>query len=107
VDFRIVRIFGSGSMNIERKNSGVSAHRVRAFLQESAARCASWGKRKGSGHKTSVTRSRAVEGALERESHRAASHEALSRQAKESAMKPGKQSRQKAAAKASRTREAA
>ena len=62
---------------------------------------------KGSGHKTSVTRSRAVEGALERESHSAASHEALSRHAKESAVKRGEQSRRKAAAKASRTRKAA
>ncbi len=59
------------------------------------------------GHKTSVTRSRAVEGALERESHSAASHEALSRHAKTSAVKRGKQSRRKAAAKASRTRKAA
>ncbi|MGD0212039.1 MAG: DUF6496 domain-containing protein [Terriglobales bacterium] len=62
---------------------------------------------KGSAHKTSVTRSRAVEGALQRESRSAASHDALSRQAKRSAAKRGKTSRKKAAAKAARTRKAA
>ena len=57
--------------------------------------------------KTSPTRSRAVEGALKRESRRTASHDALSRQAKKSAAKRGPQNRQQAARKTARTRKAA
>lgn len=55
--------------------------------------------KKEKAHKPSVTRSRAVEAALKREPRSAASHEALSRQAKPN--------RRKAAAKAARTRKAA
>jgi hypothetical protein len=50
-------------------------------------------KKKGSLRKTSLKRSRAVKGALKRESGRSASHEALSRQAKKSAAKRGKKNR--------------
>lgn len=63
--------------------------------------------KKEKAHKPSVARSRAVEAALKREPRSAASHEKLSRQAKRSAAKLGKPSRQKAAAKAAQTRKAA
>jgi hypothetical protein len=79
---------------------GPASVRKKAEQDERAAK-------KGPARKTSVTRSRAVEGALQRESHSAASHAALSRQAKRSAAKRSKTSRQKAAAKAARTRKAA
>ena len=61
----------------------------------------------GSNHKTSAKRSRAVTGALRRESSSGASHTALSRQAKKSSVKRGKQNRRQAALKAARTRRAA
>lgn len=56
--------------------------------------------------KTSKRRSRAVEGALEREPHRSASHKSLSRQAKNAARKRGARARSQAARKAARTRRA-
>lgn len=60
---------------------------------------------KGRSHKkVSPRRSRAVEGALKREGHSAASHAALSRQAKSAAKKRGAASRHRAAKKAARTR---
>jgi hypothetical protein len=59
------------------------------------------------GHKTSPRRSQATSGALKRESKRSASHQALSRQARTSAAKPGKKARSAAAMKAARTRKAA
>jgi hypothetical protein len=58
-------------------------------------------------HHTSRTRSRAVSGALKRESRSSASHQAISRQAKKSAAKRGKRARSAAAIKAARTRRAA
>ena len=54
--------------------------------------------------KTSKGRSRAVEGALEREPHRSASHKSLSRQAINAARKRGARARSQAARKAARTR---
>jgi Family of unknown function (DUF6496) len=54
--------------------------------------------------KKSSRRSRAVEGALKRESRSSASHQALSRQAKKAAAQRGKQNRKKAASKAAQTR---
>ncbi len=63
--------------------------------------------KEGKSHKTSVKRSRAVEGALKREPRGAASHQALSRQAKASAAKRGRANLRKAAEKAARTRKAA
>jgi hypothetical protein len=57
--------------------------------------------------KTSKTRSRAVSGALKRESRKSASRGALSRQAQRSAAARGKQARSAAARKAANTRKAA
>jgi hypothetical protein len=59
------------------------------------------------GQETSRTRSRAISGALKRESKSAASRQAISRQAKKSAAKRGKTARSTAAKKAARTRKAA
>jgi hypothetical protein len=58
-------------------------------------------------HKTSRKRSRAISGALKRESKRSASRQAVSLQAKKSSAKRGKQARSAAARKAARTRKAA
>jgi hypothetical protein len=57
--------------------------------------------------KVSAKRSRAVEGALKRESKTSASRQALSRQAKKSSAARGKRTRSQAASKAARTRKAA
>ncbi|HEY6767493.1 MAG TPA: DUF6496 domain-containing protein [Candidatus Sulfotelmatobacter sp.] len=57
-----------------------------------------------SNRKPSAKRSRATEGALKREGHSAASHAALSRQAKKSAAARGKTARSQAAKKAAATR---
>ncbi len=57
--------------------------------------------------KTSAKRSRAVKGALKREGRSAASHSALSRQAKQAARQRGSASRKQAAKKAVRTKGAA
>jgi hypothetical protein len=57
-----------------------------------------------SAHKVSAKRSRATEGVLKREGHSAASHAALSRQAKKSAASRGKSARSQAAKKAAATR---
>lgn len=79
-----------------------------ASVRKKAAQDTAAGKnRKGSGRKTSATRSRAVERALQRESRGAASREALARQVKQSAARRGTQSRRKAALKAARTRRVA
>jgi hypothetical protein len=77
-----------------------------ASLQKKAAQDTKAAK-KGGSRKPSVTRSRAVEGALKREPRNTANHEALSRQAKKSAATRGKKSRSQAAKKAVRTRKAA
>ena len=58
-------------------------------------------------HETSPKRSRAVLGALKRESKGSASHQAISRQAKKSSAKRGQRARSVAASKAARTRKAA
>jgi hypothetical protein len=58
-------------------------------------------------HKASPRRSRAVSGALKRESKSAASRQAIARQTKKSAAKRGKGARSAAAMKAARTRKAA
>jgi hypothetical protein len=57
--------------------------------------------------KVSAKRSRAVEGALKRESKTSASRQAMSRQAKKSSAARGKRTRSQAASKAARTRKAA
>lgn len=56
--------------------------------------------------KTSTSRSRASERALERETRRSAGHKSLSRQAKKAARKRGTRARSKASLKAARTRKA-
>lgn len=61
-------------------------------------------KGRSGSRKTSPRRSRATSKALRHESRSAASHAALSRQAKSSARKRGSRSRHRAAAKAARTR---
>lgn len=76
-----------------------------ASIRKKAAQDTKAGK--SSGHKTSIKRSRAMSGALRRESSRGASHEALSGQAKKSAVKREKQDRRQASLKAARTRRAA
>jgi hypothetical protein len=81
---------------------GSASIRKKAALDTRAGR-----ERKSSGHKTSVTRSRAVKGALKREPRNTTGHDALSHQAKRSAVKRGKKSRHQAAVKAARTRRAA
>ena len=58
-------------------------------------------------YKTSSKRSRAVSGALKRESKQSASYKELSRQAKRSAAARGKRARSTAARKAANTRKAA
>jgi hypothetical protein len=63
--------------------------------------------REGLKHKVSAKRSRAAEDALQHESRNAASHQALSVQAKKSAAHRGKQDRRRAAVKAALTRTAA
>jgi hypothetical protein len=55
--------------------------------------------------KTSGTRSRAVSAALKREGHSAASHAALSKQARRTASQRGSAARKQAAKKAARTRQ--
>jgi len=60
--------------------------------------------RSGRRRATSSIRSRAVEGALQREGHSAASHRSLSAQARDSARRRGRKSRRQAAMKAARTR---
>ena len=92
----------------EARRAGVklSPPKGPAAVRKKAAQDAAAG-RKARGHKTSAKRSRASEAALKRESRSVASHQALSRQAKKSADKRGKQSRRQAAMKAARTRKAA
>lgn len=76
----------------------------RASVRKKAAQDANVSK--SPRHKTSAKRSRAVSGALRRESGRGATHQALSRQAKKSAQKRGKPDRRRAALKAAQTRRA-
>jgi Family of unknown function (DUF6496) len=76
-----------------------------ASVQKKAAQDTKAGK--SPKHKISAKRSRATESALKREPRRAASHEALSRQARKSAVTREPQARKRAATKAERTRRAA
>jgi hypothetical protein len=62
--------------------------------------------RSGTKKKTSAKRSRAVSGVLKREGHGAASHAALSKQAKTAALARGSAARKAAAKKAAKTRAA-
>lgn len=74
-------------------------------LRKKAERDSAAGKNPS--HKKSRTRSRAVSGALKQKPKSAASHQAISRQAKRSAAKRGAHARNDAAVKAARTRKAA
>jgi hypothetical protein len=75
-------------------------------VKEETRKSAESAYRKGrSGQKISSRRSRAVEGALKREGHSAASRSNLSRQAKSAARKRSSASRSAAARKAARTRQ--
>jgi hypothetical protein len=60
--------------------------------------------RSGRRRAISSIRSRAVEGALQREGHSAASHRSLAAQTRDSARRRGRKSRRQAAMKAARTR---
>ena len=97
-----------GLSKARRAGVKLSPPKGSAELRKKAAQDATAGRKtKASGRKTSAKRSRASEAALKREPRSVASHEALSRQAKKSAVKRGKQSRRQAAMKAARTRKAA
>ena len=74
-------------------------------LQKKAAQDSAAGKNPN--RKTSSARSRATSRTLKREPKSAASHRAMSRQAKKSAAARGKRARSAAATKAARTRKAA
>ena len=74
-----------------------------AATRQKAERDLSKGRRRPA-KKKSAKRSRAVEGALKREGHSAASHASLSKQARQSARKRGSAARKQAARKAVRTK---
>ena len=95
-----------GLSKARRAGVPLSAPKGPPAIRKKAAQDIKAGQKK-SVVKTSATRSHAVERALEREPRSAGSHAALSRQAKKSAAKRGKKSRQQAAMKAARTRKAA
>jgi hypothetical protein len=95
-----------GLSKARRAGVKLSAPTGPASIRHKAAQDIRAAKKK-SGAKKSVTRSRAVEGALQRESSNAASHAALSRQAKKSSTKRGRERLQQAALKAARTHKAA
>ena len=75
-----------------------------ARTRKSAKRDLATGQHRRKPRAPSRRRGRAVERALKREPHRAASHRALSRQAHRAARRRGKASRSAAARKAARTR---
>src|ERR1700730_3832876 len=97
-----------GLSKARRAGVKLSPPKGSAEVRKKAAQDATGGgHKKASGRKTSAKCSRASEAVLKRESRSAASHEALSRQAKKSALKRGKQARRQAAMKVARTRKAA
>ena len=86
-------------VNLKPPKKGTTSAKTRKSA-ESAYRKGQSGKKK-----TSRKRSRAVEGALQREGHSAASRKNLSRQAKSAARKRSAASRSRAARKAAQTRQ--
>ena len=94
-----------GLSKARRAGVKLGAPKGSAALKKKAEQDEEAGERRG--HKVSAKRSRAVSGALRREPKSAASHGALSRQAKASAAKRGAPARKRAAMKAARTRNAA
>jgi hypothetical protein len=93
-----------GLSKARRAGVKLPAPKGSASIRKKAAQDTKAGK---SRHQTSAKRSRATLAALKREPRSAASHPALSRQAKKTAAKRGKRARQQSAAKAVRTRKAA
>jgi hypothetical protein len=93
-----------GLSKARRAGVKLAAPKGSASLRKKAAQDSASGERP---HKTSSKRSRAVSRTLKSEPKAAASHEALSRQAKKSAAKRGAQARSTSASKAARTRRAA
>jgi hypothetical protein len=89
-------------VNLPPPRKGKASEQTRT----SAAHARSAGQEKGN-HKTSPTRSRAISRVLKREGHRAASHEALSRQARSAARKRSPAERSASARKGQRKRSAA
>ena len=94
-----------GLSKARRAGVKLAAPKGSAELKKKAAQDEKAGKR--GGHNVSAKRSRAVSAALRREPKSAASHRALSRQAKASAAKRGATARKRSAMKAARTRKAA
>ena len=94
-----------GLSKARRAGVKLPAPKGSSSLQKKAAQDSAAGKNPN--RKTSTTRSRATSRTLKREPKSAASHQAMSRQAKKSAAARGKRARSAAAAKAARTRKAA
>ncbi len=94
-----------GLSKARRAGVKLSAPKGSAALRKKAAQDEKVGRNPR--RKTSSKRSRATEGALEREPRSSASRSALSRQTKRAAATRGKRARSAAAAKAVRTRKAA
>jgi len=95
-----------GLSKARRAGVKLGAPKGQSSIRKKAAQDAKAAK-KGLRHTVSATRSRAAEAALQQESRNAASHEALSVQARKSAAQRDKQDRRRAAVKSSRTRKAA
>ena len=93
-----------GLSKARRAGVKLPAPKRSASIRKKAAQDTKAGK---SRLQTSAKRSRATLAALKREPRSAASHQALSRQARKTAAKRGKRARQQSAAKAVRTRKAA
>src|SRR5271165_4444810 len=86
-------------VNLPPPKEGKSSKSVRTKAERDLSRGRSSSKKK-----TSAKRSRAIEGALKREGHSAASHASLSKQARQSAQQRGSAARKQAAKKAVRTK---
>jgi hypothetical protein len=93
-----------GLSKARRAGVKLGAPKGSASLRKKAAQDSAAGKKQ---RQTSRARSRAVSGALKRESKASASHGAISKQAKRSAAKRGPRDRKAAAMKAADTRKAA
>ena len=99
------QVIAIGLSKARRAGVKLGVPKGKASTRKKAAQDAKAAKRRTS--KKSATRSRATTNALKREPRIAASHLAVSRQAKTGAAQRGKQSRKKAAMKAAQTRKKA
>ena len=99
------QVIAIGLSKARRAGVKLGVPKGNASTRKKAAQDAKAAKRRTS--KKSATRSRATTNALKREPRIAASHLAVSRQAKTGAAQRGKQSRKKAAMKAAQTRKKA